>query len=760
MKLAYRKLFPLSTYTKKFIKTGDTLPGMWLACAVIVVMFVLLPLSMTVKTVVTGTAILAFIVVSILHHTRGTSALLVLLAFGIALAALAAHTFDMVNYKSVLYCSGSNMDTEATILDYGTCYDDRVRVQIRVNRLNGQEIRPFLSYIYLSGEETPEAGMILTGRFHYSIPEDTSDFARESYYRAHMIYVLAETRGEYTLSPASSELSYCYIRYILPAKCAHWFGEKLRVIYEEGEAGILLSLILGDKTRLPEGYEDDMRDVGLSHIMAVSGMNVSLISGFFLLIFARRRTGAAAAIPAIVLFAFITGAGASVVRAVIMQGILLVSYILGERSESLNNLLIAVAIMLLMNPYAVQDAGLWLSFFSTMGLTLYGARFRAAMMKPFCVLPWFVRRMISVPITMIATTLTAQVFVLPLLVFLFGSFSLIAPLANLLVVWAAEISFLGGILTALLSTVLPGAAMILAKPVSILVEFQRWVVPRMADWPISTLWTENEYVVIGLAICYLHLLLFYLCRTRMLLRYILSVCSITLCVVAFFGLWESERTTTVTTLNTHGGQCTVFIRGDDCAVINCGGLGSGEKLIKFLESQHIRNIDLLLLTDYKSTSKSGLPELIDSVPIDTVLLPYSEMDSVPVNAAKSYVVAEDLYLTIGGAMFRVLVSDAVGFDAYRLAVYFTVGGYSYFIPGSVDANELTGMLLRHDIPGANVVIAGDYYTNHLPPFSADWYLLSSYADIDINIVHALCEHGMTAVDLSEAGNVTFTMRDG
>ncbi len=138
---------------------------MRLSCAVIAVMFALLPLPMTVKTIVAGAAILAFIVVSVLHHTRGTPELVVLIAFGIALAALAAHTFDMISYRPILHCSGSNMDTEATILDYGTSYDDRVRVQIRVNRLNGREIRPFLSYIYLSGEETPEAGLILAGRF-------------------------------------------------------------------------------------------------------------------------------------------------------------------------------------------------------------------------------------------------------------------------------------------------------------------------------------------------------------------------------------------------------------------------------------------------------------------------------------------------------------------------------------------------------------------------------------------------------------------
>ncbi len=758
LKNGFRSLFSLSSQIRKLLSTGDTLPGIWLSCAVILTSFALLPLPSVWKAAAAAAAVLVFIVLSFLHQLRGLPALPVLLAFGVALAALSAHTFDVRCYRPVLHCAGSNLDTEATVLDYGTRYDDRLRVKIRVFRLNGQDIRPFLSTIYLSADDAPESGMTLSGRLHYRIPEDTADFARESYYRAHRIYVTAETRGAYSLSPAPASFSYSFIRYVLPARCAHWFGERLDALYEAGDAGILLSLILGDKSKLPPGFEDDMRTVGLSHVMAVSGMNVSLISGFFLLLFLRRRAGAAAAIPAVILFAFITGAGASVVRAVIMQIILLAALLLGERAESTNSLFVTAAFMLVMNPYAVQDAGLWLSFFSTLGLTRYGARFRAAMMKPFRVLPWPVRRLISLPVTMLATTLTAQVFVLPILVFLFGSFSLIAPLANLLVVWATELAFAGGIVTALLSPFLPGAAQFLAKPVSALVGFQRWIVPRMADWPVSTLSAQDRYVVIGLVTLYAELLLLYLDRSRKLLRCMLSSCAIALCCIAFLGMLDADRTLEITSLDTRGGQCTVLIRGGDCAVINCGGIGAGEKLAEFLESRSIRTIDLLLLTDGKSASKSGLSDLLAAVPVDTMLLPASGADDVPSAAARCYTVTDDLLLTVGGAQLQVLVSDTEGFDACRMAAYLTAGGYSFLIPGSIGADELSAILSRRGIPGANVAVAGDYYTTHLPPFSADLCLLSSYVELNRSTVAALQARGMTAVDLSQTGDVTFTVR--
>ena len=113
---------------------------------------------------------------------------------------------------------------------------------------------------------------------------------------------------------------------------------------------------------------------------------------------------------------------------------------------------------------------------------------------------------------------------------------------------------------------------------------------------------------------------------------------------------------------------------------------------------------------------------------------------------------------VGGAQLQVLVSDTEGFDACRMAAYLTAGGYSFLIPGSIGSDELSAILSRRGIPGANVAVAGDYYTTHLPPFSADLCLLSSYVELNRSTVAALQARGMTAVDLSQTGDVTFTVR--
>ena len=745
----------LQTY-QRLAHTAETYPGIWLSCAVVGTAFLLLPFPQLVKLAVGFAAGLGFV---LLIRRKAALRLPALLLLGVSLIGFTFGFSDTLRYQPVRHYSGRNIDTGAWVLDYGTRYDDRVRVQLLVTELNGIRTYPFRTYVYLPGHVEPEAGMTLEGVLEYDVPRDTDDFDRESYYRAHRVYLLSKIHKGFTLSPASLPFSYVGVRFLFPARCARWFHQRLLMLYEPEDAGILLSLILGDKSALPPGYEDDMRDVGLSHVMAVSGMNVSLVAGIVMLLFFRRRIGAAFAIPAVLLFTFITGAGASVVRAAIMQIILLTGVLIFEKGHSLNSLFVTAAIMLLLNPYAAQDAGLWLSFFSTMGLILYASRLTGTMMKPFTPLPGWSRKLIRIPVTMAATTLTAQIFVLPLLVFLFGSFSLIAPLANLLVLWATELSFSLGLGTALLSPILPHPAVLAARPVALLVAFQRRIVPVMANWPISTLHASNPYVLIGLILFYAFLLLLFLRRSRRYLVSAFSLCAVTLCLLALLGAADADRRITLTSLNLQGGQCTVLLQGDACVVVNCGGMNSAEKLQRYLESRQVRDIDLLILTDYKSSTQRGAPELSGSIPIHTVLLPRSkDPEPYDIEARQILTVDSPTEVTVKDARLQLLHADSTGFDADRLAVYITIGPYSCLIPGSISAEKLSGMLDSRAISAVNFAVAGDYYTSHTPPFRADWYLTTSYRGISMGTVRALQESGMTVVDQAVSGDVEFTLK--
>ncbi|NMA08603.1 MAG: ComEC family competence protein [Clostridiales bacterium] len=686
------------------------------------------------------------------HKYGGITRVLTAVCIGLLAAGIAALGFDAWFYRPTLSVAGRNVDIRATVLDYGTAYDDRIRTRLCVEEVNGRGVRNFYTYIYLDAGESLEPGQRFTGRVHFSVPTRWENIDRETYYRAQRVYVLAKPLEKYTLTEGRLT-AYTFLRHVTPARWAHWVARRYKEICTPEDAAIIVSLVLGDKTQLPETYVSDMRTVGLSHVMAVSGMNVSLIAGVFLLLF-RRKLGSALAFPAILLFSYMVGAGASVTRAAVMQSVLLTANLLDERSDPINTLFLTLGGMLLVNPYAVQDASLWLSFSATLGLILYGNKLQRLLMRPFLNVSRMFRKVIGIPVSLIATTLAAQVFILPLMVFYFGTISLIAPIANVVVVWAVVLTFWLGIF-GLPFTLWPWGAEVLGWVLKWLVTYQRWMVPKLAALPFSTLRGDDPYVLIGMVTLYGHLALLFIRRTREAVRILAASCAICLSLTAMLGYIDDERTWHVTALNTRGGQCAVFTCGDDCVVVNCGGIGAAEGLRDFFEHRGIRDIDLLVVTDYKKGSVGGVAELAGDIPIATALLPpIREGETLPVSGT---VIAADTCAELPGLKLRLMLSDAEGRDANRLSVLAEAAGVRFLITGSV-MGKYAALLDVHGVTYADVVLASDYYTTHELPISAAAYVLPSYVGADFRRLRALANGGTLAIDQYEAGLVEFTVR--
>ena len=107
--------------------------------------------------------------------------------------------------------------------------------------------------------------------------------------------------------------------------------------------------------------------------MAVSGLHIGFLVGFCTLLFGK-RWGTVASIPLVLLFVPVAGATPSVLRAALMYLTAAGGFLLRRRSGGLNALLMALAVLLLVNPYAIASVGLQLSFASTLGLILFAGK--------------------------------------------------------------------------------------------------------------------------------------------------------------------------------------------------------------------------------------------------------------------------------------------------------------------------------------------------------------------------------------------------
>ena len=242
------------------------------------------------------------------------------------------------------------------------------------------------------------------------------------------------------------------------------FKKSLEKNLAEPQNSFLAGLLLGEKRNLPADFSEALSLTGTTHLVALSRYNITIIASslmgllnFFLV---RRFFSFWISAAAIILFVILTGAAASAVRAAVMGILVLVAQQNSRLYSARNALIFAGALMIWFNPkILVFDLGFQLSFLATLGLLYLAPIFQKWLVPPDDIhllistakqtsAGAFVKS--SKALTQIlSSTLAAQLAVLPLLVINFGRLSLIAPLANVLVLLFIPATMFFGFLAAL-----------------------------------------------------------------------------------------------------------------------------------------------------------------------------------------------------------------------------------------------------------------------------------------------------------------------
>jgi competence protein ComEC len=233
-------------------------------------------------------------------------------------------------------------------------------------------------------------------------------------------------------------------------------------LFPDPEGSLLAGIVLGVDTGLSENLQEAFRNTGTAHIIAISGFNISIIAGLFIILFRSAlgpRLGTLAAILGIVLYTLLVGAGASVVRAAIMGSLALFARQIGRRTMGLNVLTFTAMIMSALNPHVLLDVGFQLSFFATLGLILYiepFSSFTIRLLSRFGVQGATSDKIIQ-PITeIVLITYAAQLTSLPLMAYHFGQISPVSLISNPFILpFQPVVMILGGLAVALSLVVFP-----------------------------------------------------------------------------------------------------------------------------------------------------------------------------------------------------------------------------------------------------------------------------------------------------------------
>jgi competence protein ComEC len=284
-----------------------------------------------------------------------------------------------------------------------------------------------------------------------------------------------------------------------------WFAAGISKAIPEPQSNLGIGYLVGQKTALPEGLEEQIRITGLTHVVVASGYNLMILVVFARRLFSKvsKYLATLAAGTMIAGFMMISGLSPSMSRAGLVAGLGLLAWYYGRRTHPVVLLSFAAAITLLIRPsYIWGDVGWFLSFLSFAGVIILAPLLHNYFWNKNKN-PGFMRQLF-------VTTLSAQILTLPIIMYTFGQYSIYALLANILVLPVVPFAMLFTFVAGLGGVLIPVLASVFGWPAHVLLSYSTFVIEKIANLPnakgeveIANLVVFISYLMIALAIFYL-----------------------------------------------------------------------------------------------------------------------------------------------------------------------------------------------------------------------------------------------------------------
>ncbi len=228
--------------------------------------------------------------------------------------------------------------------------------------------------------------------------------------------------------------------------------ERLHQVLPEPQSSLLAGILLGVESGIPASLNDDFAATGTSHIVAISGFNISIVAGLLAQVaqrLGRGRGETLVALGGVVLYTLFVGASAAVVRAAVMGGVTVVARTQRSRQHSPTTLAFAVLFMSALNPFILWDVGFQLSLAATAGLIVFTDPLTRLFQRPIERFAGSERaeQIVGLLSDALIVTLAAQITTTPILVAKFQRLSLVTLLTNFLILPAQPLVMATGALS-------------------------------------------------------------------------------------------------------------------------------------------------------------------------------------------------------------------------------------------------------------------------------------------------------------------------
>ena len=391
------------------------------------------------------------------------------------------------------------------------------------------------------------------------------------------------------------------------------------------EAAIAIALFLGDSTMLDEKQKSTFSDASLSHVLAVSGMHVAYVISGVTLITSKmgKRKSKYILIFSLIFFCQLTGGSPSVCRAVIMGILMIVSKLIYRKSDTLNNISLACLIIILCNPYYILNLGFQLSFLGTLGIVLFNSKVENQINK----IPAKIR-------SIVAVSISANILIIPVLMYYFNTFSLIFLISNLLVTVILSAMFFCGYITVIVSLFSVNIAELFAYVLKLSIMIFEKIATISSNIPFVrfTVVTPNFFEIMVYYLFIFYLFYFYKKKHKRALAKGIVVLAAILVIIMLIGPINPKLK--LYFVDVGQGDCSLIVTGSNKTILIDGG-GSeasnydvGENiLVPYLLDRRITTIDFMIFSHFDSDHCKGLFTVMQNLKVKNAIISEQGEDS-------------------------------------------------------------------------------------------------------------------------------------
>ena len=633
------------------------------------------------------------------------------ICLGCALGLFWFQTYS-TNYLSL----STNLDGELTsVTARCTDYSYETDLGCTVEGFLYLDDKPVRAKFYLNNYVEIEPGDVLEGVFEMHITTAEGE-THSAYYSGKGIFLMAYQEEDAELIIVSSTPYWAY-----PAIWRQNLKNLINSAFPEDVSPFARALLLGDRTGIDYETNTAFKVSGILHIIAVSGLHVTIFfTLIYLLCFKRRLLVALIGIPVMVLFAAVAGFSPSVTRAAIMMILMMLAMVFDRDYDGPTELAFACLVMLVANPLVITSVSFQLSVASVAGIFLFREGIHNWIFDRMG--NWKYRKIGKWVAGSLSVTLSAMTLTTPLVAYYYGTISLVGILTNVLALWVITFIFYGIMLVCLLAAFWPAVGGVVAWVVAWPIRYVLVVAKTAASIPMAAVYTRSIYIVIWLIFCYLLLGIFLLSKKKKPKQ--LACCmGLVLClavVASWAELWTDQCRMTV--FNVGQGQCILLQADGKTYMVDCGGSyeeDAANLAAETLLSQGISRIDGLILTHYDQDHTGGVEMLLTRISCDALFVPDAEDEMDVLETITPHIggnvisVREDLALRFADT--TITIYGPVAYDSDNdscLAVLFQSGTCDILITGDRGSTGEWVLTKTGNLPQLDVLVAGHHGSKH------------------------------------------------